>query len=64
MEENALTDVSSDQKSYIAIIHQPVTVSPNVEPNACTNIAFTSTSTRLNPYFGQRITPAKVGIKS
>ena len=41
------------------------------KPSACTNKAFSSTSTRFNPYFGwykiilyMQNTPAKVGIKS
>ena len=39
---------------YIAIIHQPVTVSSSMhmQPKTCTNEAFSSTSTRFNPYFG------------
>ena len=36
------------------MIHQPITVSSNVhmQPNTCKNEAFSSTSTRFNPYFG------------
>ena len=37
---------------YLTIMHQPVTVSSNMEPKACTNKAFSSASTRFNPYFG------------
>ena len=33
-------------------MHQPVTVSSNMEPNTCTIKAFSSTSIRFNPYFG------------
>ena len=40
--------------SYVTIIHQPVIVSSNMhmQPNTCTNEAFSSTSTRFNPKFG------------
>ena len=41
------------RNSYIAIIYHPVTVSSNMEPNASTNKAFSSTSTKFNPYFGK-----------
>ena len=39
---------------YATIIHQPVTFSSSMhmQPNTCTNEAFSSTSTRFNPYFG------------
>ena len=40
------------RNSYVAIMHQPVTVNSSMYPNACTNKAFSSTSTRFNPYFG------------
>ena len=40
------------RNSYLAIMHQPVTVSLNTEPNTCANKVFSSTSTRFNPYFG------------
>ena len=39
------------RNSCVAIMHQPVTVSSNMQPNACTNKAFSRTSTRFNPYF-------------
>ena len=39
---------------YETIMHQPVTVSSSMhmQPNIYTNEAFSSTSTRFNPYFG------------
>ena len=40
------------KNSYVAMIHQPVIVSSNMQPNACTNKAFSSTSTKFNPYLG------------
>ena len=39
------------RNSYVTIMHHPVTGSPNMYQNACTNKAFSSTSTRFNPYF-------------
>ena len=54
--------------NYVTIIHQPVTCSSSMhmQPNTCTNEAFSSTHVRFNPYFGwyKATTPAKVGIKS
>ena len=52
---------------YVTIIHQPVTVTSNmhVQPNRCTNEAFSSTSTRFNHFSSWCcFIPAKVGIKS
>ena len=53
------------------MIHQPITVSSNMhmQPNTCTNEAFSSTSTRFNSYtlagvVAYMFLPAKVGIKS
>ena len=40
------------RNSNVAIMYQPVTISSKMYPNACTNTAFSSTSTRFNVYFG------------
>ena len=50
--KETISQLKSVRNSYVAIMHQPVTVSSNMQPNACTNKAFSSTSTRFNPYFG------------
>ena len=42
----------SVRNSYVAIMHQPVTICSTMQSNACTNKTFSSTSTRFNPYFG------------
>ena len=67
---NKTKETSSQLKpvksGYVAIMHQPVTVSSNMQSNACTK-TFSSTSTRFNPNFGWcyhiYFISAKVGIK-
>ena len=41
------------RNNYVAIMHQPVITSSNIQPNTCTSKAFSSISTRFNPYRGQ-----------
>ena len=40
------------RNSYVATLYQPVPVSSNMRTNACISKAFSSISTRFNPYFG------------
>ena len=45
-------EIKSKETSYVAIMHQSVTVNSNMQPNTCTNKGFSTTSTRFNPCFG------------
>ena len=50
--EKTSSQLKPVRNSYVAIMYQRVTVSSNKWLNACTNKAFSSTSTRFNPYSG------------